>query len=244
MEDLCFDTLDQFENFAVETLCSLAQQAQEEKGAFSLVLSGGKTPAPVYRKISQCPDFPWKATHVFWGDERMVSPSHNDSNYKMAYDSLLSRVAIPEENIHRIVGELERPEDAAAAYAETMLAQAKAHGFLNERGEPAFDCIVLGMGPDGHTASLFPHAESLLEERDLCVADAGEQGVPPVPRVTMTLPVINAAHNILLLAAGEEKNQLLDEILANRSLAAQKYPMARVLPAGKMFWLRHLCAVS
>jgi 6-phosphogluconolactonase len=166
----------------------LASAAASSGGA-SLALSGGSTPAPVYRRLATLPGIPWERIEIFFGDERAVPPDHPSSNYRMASETLLSVVPIPREHIHRM--EAEQPDlDLAARSYEAQL-------------PPALDLLILGLGSDGHTASLFPHAPALAETGRRVVRVTG--GEPLVQRLTVTPPVIGAAKLLLMLAAGAEK---------------------------------------
>lgn len=179
-------------------------------GTFSIALSGGSTPRTLYELLAT-PDLaaeaPWDSIHVYWGDERHVPPDHKDSNFRMAREALLDHVPIPPANVHRIPAELSDPETVAVAYADELR-----RAFGLESGEwPRFDLILLGMGDDGHTASLFPHSPALMEDRRTVVAN-------PVPelattRLTLTVPVINNAGRVWFLVAGGSKSEVLKAVL-------------------------------
>jgi len=217
----------------VETAASLFMEraiaAVAARGRFSIALSGGSTPREVYARLAS-PDYadriPWQSVHFFWGDERCVPPAHPDSNYRMVAESLLNHVPIPVENIHRIQGEL-APSQAADRY-ETEL-----RAFFGE--PPAFDLVFLGLGEDGHTASLFPGSPALAESARWAVA--AEHPTPPPPlvsRVTLTFSVLNAARQVLFLVSGAGKAPRLAEIRRG----ATDLPAARVQPAGgDLLWL-------
>jgi 6-phosphogluconolactonase len=197
-------------------------------GTFRLGLAGGTTPASVYGKLAVLGgDVAWDRVQMTFGDERCVPPDDVDSNYRMARESFLEKVNVPEQNVHRIRGEA-APEIAAREY-ETMLRSMAA-----QRGEQRYrhDLLLLGIGPDGHTASLFPGSPALREsERDV-VAAIGPK--PPPQRVTMTLPLINAARHICFLVKDPAKQPVIDEIhRGDRNL-----PAAHVQPAnGDLTWL-------
>jgi 6-phosphogluconolactonase len=202
---------------------SLASAAIARRGRFCVALAGGSTPEPVYALLAERPptrEIDWTRVEVFWGDERSVSPDHPDSNYRMARRALLDRVPIPEKNVHRIRGELP-PEEAAAAYR----LQLQDHLGVDGR----FDLILLGMGPDGHTASLFPGTDASQEHSVVAV----HVQKLDTWRVTLTLPVINAARHVIFLVSGEEKAPALARVYAGDPL-----PAAMVEPAdGKLIWL-------
>jgi len=211
---------------------SLASAAIAKRGRFTVALAGGSTPEPVYALLAERPpirEIDWTRVEVFWGDERSVSPDHPDSNYRMARRTLLDRVPIPEKNVHRIRGELP-PEEAAAAYR----LQLQDHLGVDGR----FDLILLGMGPDGHTASLFPGTDAVHERKHSVVAVYVQK--LDTWRVTLTLPIINAARHVIFLITGEEKAPALARVYGGDPL-----PAAMVEPAdGKLCWLvdRHAAA--
>lgn len=200
-------------------------------GRFAVVLAGGSTPRPLYALLADpgAPHraaLPWARTHVFFGDERTVPPDHVESNYGMARDVLLARVPVPPENVHRIRGE-EDPEVAAKGYEDGLRA------FFGPA--PRFDLVLLGLGADGHTASLFPGSLA-LEERSRLVA------APFVPalgvhRITLTLRALDAASRVVFLVSGASKAPALARILSGEPGAAA-LPAARVRPTdGSVLWL-------
>jgi 6-phosphogluconolactonase len=174
-----------------------------DRGYFSVVLSGGSTPEPLYENLSHVDKIQWDKVFVFWGDERNVPPDHPNSNYRMAYDSLLSQVSIPEENVFRIKGELS-PESAADDYNNTL------NSFFDYH-EKIFDLIILGMGTDGHTASLFPGSDALREETRWVVHNFISQ--LESWRITLTFPAIVLAREIIVLVVGEKKAEILKTVL-------------------------------
>jgi 6-phosphogluconolactonase len=193
---------------AAEHITALAKTVTADKGRFSIALSGGSTPVKLYELLASdaySEQIDWPSVHIFWGDERCVPPDHVDSCYKMARDTLLDYVPIPEQNVHRMLGEI-RPDEAAARYEHEL------KRFFGETELfPRFDLILLGMGDDGHTASLFPGTNALLEEKR-CVI---ENYVPAKQmwRITLTRPTINAAANVIFLAAGAGKAIRLQQVL-------------------------------
>jgi 6-phosphogluconolactonase len=232
-----------FENLsraAAGFVCELAEKAVKKKGFFSFVLSGGKTPRLLYEILAK-KDFsermPWQQTHIFWGDERVVPPDHPDSNYAMAFDTLISKVPLPPENVHRIPTEKHPPDTIATVYENAL------RGFFQNtgRGEeistlPAFDLILLGVGQDGHTASLFPGDLALEERSRWVVAVSGSKASPPVPRITLTYPIINRARCVLFLTSVSGKKEVLEAILDGQVPEDQPYPAARVKPLGSLLW--------
>lgn len=195
---------------AAEEFVVHAETAVRKKGFFTVALSGGSTPKGLYRKLAGGPyreKIPWSKVHFFWGDERCVPPGHPDSNYHMARESLFNKVPIPEVNIYRMPAELEDHDRAAAEYEKTI----RTFFHLAAGEKPSFDLVLLGMGDDGHTASLFPRT-SALEDRDHLVS-ANYIEKLSAWRLTLTVPVINRAAQILFLISGESKASVLREVL-------------------------------
>jgi 6-phosphogluconolactonase len=220
---------------AAELILEQSSNSNGEK--FSIALSGGSTPKTLYQLLADPNQdfrgkFPWSRTHFFWTDERHVGPDDPESNYRMAQDAMLSRVPVPPENIHRVKSELKNAERAATEY-ETELK--KSLGAL-----PKLDLVLLGMGVDGHTASIFPGSEVLEEQHQLVLAPWVQQlnGY----RLTMTLPILNNAEAVLLLVSGEEKAAMLQEVLKG---PANQYPVQAITPTnGKLIWLADSAAAS
>lgn len=228
---------------AAERIAQLAERAISARGRFDWALAGGKTPEQLYRLLAQPPyafahgaaaataaaaRIDWSRVHFFWSDERCVPPDHVDSNYRMARESLLDQVRPPEAHVHRLRGE--QPPSLEASRYERELPSGGA--------PPRLDLILLGMGADGHTASLFP-GDPALAERARWVTSARAEG-PGVARLTFTLPLINAARAVLFLVAGKDKAQTLATVLgrAGASAAAtEALPAQRVQPAdGELEW--------
>jgi 6-phosphogluconolactonase len=216
---------------AAAEFASAANSAIAEHGWFSVALSGGHTPRTVYELLSveYKTALSWEKVHIFFGDERDVPPDHPDSNYRMANEALLSKVPIPAGNIHRIRTELD-PEAAAKDYEEQIHAQFG----LKNNGLPRFDLILLGLGPDGHTASLFPGTAALKETSRLVVLNWVEK--LNTFRITLTFPVLNHAAEDLFLVSGPDKAQILKAVLGPQSTVG--YPAQRVRPeSGRLLWL-------
>lgn len=163
----------------------------------SIALSGGSTPRAAHEKVAGV-DLDWSKTSLWFGDDRAVAPEHEHSNYKMAKESLLDRIEGPAPEVHRIRGEL-GADEAAEDY------EAQLRDSFGSEGPPAFDLLLLGIGPDGHTASLFPRDPALSERERLAVGVPVPGMAPLVPRVTLTLPVLHAAHEVIFLISGEDK---------------------------------------
>ncbi|HMB52552.1 MAG TPA: 6-phosphogluconolactonase [Thermoanaerobaculia bacterium] len=205
-----------------------------EGGRVSLALAGGSTPRGLYRRLALEPyaaRLPWARLHVFWGDERCVPPDDEASNYRMAHETLLSRVAVDPEKVHPIRGE-EGATTAARAYEDEIRAS------LGD--EPRLDLVLLGLGDDGHTASLFPAALEGVEgdpHPDRLAAPA-EAPSEPKERVTLTLSTLNAARRVLFLVQGAGKAEAVAATFAGTGLASTAVPAARVRPvAGHVLWL-------
>ena len=222
--------LEEIANSAAEQFVTLAREAISWRGTFSVALSGGSTPEPLYRKLSKTKDsgrVPWNKIQFFWGDERTVPPDHPESNYHLAYRTLLEPLEIPDENIHRIQTEL-KPAEAASAYQEDL------RSFF-PHSPPRFDLIYLGLGEDGHTASLFPQTKALQ------VSDSSHwvmaNFVPALStwRITFTHHLINAAHNVTFLVAGEKKKQRVHQVLQGR-YQPQVLPAQIIQPEGSLTW--------
>ena len=218
-----------------------AQQAIRRDGRFTLALAGGSTPKGLYALMAGetfRDQVEWDKVHIFWGDERHVPPDHQDSNYRMAKEAMLSHLAIPPESIHRIFSELADASEAADRYEAELREQ-----FQLQRGaKPRFDVILLGMGPDGHTASLFPSTSALQENSRLVVANWVEKF--DTYRITLTAPVLNEAAQVIFLVSGHDKAEALQEVLEGE-FQPEKYPAQLVQPTqGGLLWLVDQAAAS
>lgn len=224
-----FPDLEALSHAAAAEFASIAGEAVERRGRFSVALAGGSTPRMLYTRLASEPlkrDIPWTSVHVFWGDERCVPPELETSNYRMAYDALLQGVPVPSGNIHRIRGELE-PEKGASLY------EAELRDFFAGVALPGFDLVLLGLGRDGHTASLFP-ADPVLEVQDRLVTPSYPAEIK-TRRVTLTLPVINSAETVLFLVSGKEKADIVAKVLSEPFLP-RGLPAQRVRPNGSLQW--------
>lgn len=231
-------SLEDLSRAAAECICEIAEEAIKERGIFTFVLSGGTTPRLLYEELAKEPyasRVDWQHTHLFWGDERCVPSDNPDSNFSLALQTLISKVDVPPSNIHRIPAATGSPKPVAAEYETTLreFFQATA-GSDPSTSFPSFDLVLLGIGGDGHTASLFPGDAALEERTSWVVAVEGSSASPPVPRITLTFPVINEAKCVLFLVSGSNKLKVLQEILNNPHTAT--YPAAHVQPAGKLLW--------
>jgi 6-phosphogluconolactonase len=226
-ESRTFENAETLAQGVAEWLCGLAQKSV---GAFAVCLSGGSTPRRLYEclaaaKISSC--VPWGRTHWFWGDERFVPPDHRDSNCRMARDAFLSLVPIPEGNIHPVPTEGMSPEQAAVAYEATLRRFYGADVLAPDR--PLFDVTLLGIGEDGHTASLFPGRPALQEMRRWVVAVSGETSEA---RITLTYPALDSSRDLAFVATGQRKR----DVVARAKAGDRTIPAAIVRPVGRLHW--------
>jgi 6-phosphogluconolactonase len=212
---------------SLELVLEKLNDAIAHRSIATIALSGGSTPKPLYEKLAE-QDLPWDQLHVFWGDERYVPPTHEDSNYRMARLAWLDKVPIPAKNIHPMLTNEADPAIAAQSHEADIQTF-----FQIEPGEfPAFDVILLGIGDDAHTASLFPGTDALkVRERLITVGNKDGQ-----PRITFTAPLINHARTVLFMVAGENKQHALSQIFAPDA-DAMNYPSRLIQPQGELWWL-------
>jgi len=240
-----FTDIRQASSAAVTYIIDVARSAVADKGFCTIVLSGGSTPQLMYKLLSgtaYAKKMVWQQSHFFWGDERWVAAAHPYSNFAMVEKALLSKVRIPPRNVHRIATDHSKPEISAALYEKHLrdFFTAKYRTEMRNAADIAvagFDLILLGMGSDGHTASLFPGSALLSEKKKWVAAVPEGVGAPPVARITLTLPVLNQAKNVLFLIAGATKRKILETILTEPAKAAKLYPAARIKPAGNIVWM-------
>lgn len=218
---------------AANEIKRVAQASLLNKEYFTIALSGGSTPKTLYSLLAGEPwrsEIPWRNTHFFWSDERHVPPSHPESNFRLADEALLSKLSLPGENMHRISGELPDPAVAAHEYEQEL----KNFFNLSANQAPRFDLVLLGVGTDGHTASLFPGTSALRERERLCVANWVEE--LSTWRITLTLPVLKSAANVIFLVSGIEKASIVHAILYGEE--RELYPAQLVQPErGSLYWL-------
>jgi len=212
------------ERFAV-----LANKAVEHHGVFAVALSGGSTPKALYRLMAADEDIrsriPWPKIHFFFGDERHVPPDHADSNFHMANEAMFQALPADQLHVERIPAELANAAQAAERYERDLREFFEPRGLL-DKGFPRFDLIFLGMGPDGHTASLFPDSTALRETTRWVVANWVQKF--QTDRITLTFPVLNSTAEVILFVAGPEKAALVAEVLQPKG--GQKYPVQVVKP--------------
>jgi 6-phosphogluconolactonase len=202
------------------------------QGRFAIALSGGSTPKRLYGLLAATPlrdQMPWQRVHLFWGDDRFVPWESPDSNYAMAYEAMLAHAPIPPENIHGVPFAT-TPAEAAGRYEQTLKSYYGSSTL--DPARPLFDIVLLGMGPDGHTASLFPEKPA-LEERQRWAVDVPEPGLNPfIPRITLTYPALDSAKSVAFVAAGADKMAMMRRVLAGE----RQLPAARIAPVGELIW--------
>lgn len=223
---------------AADMFVAAAKECVQEKGKFFAALSGGSTPRAMHRLLAEepyCLAVPWKDIHLFWVDDRCVPHTNPASNYGAAQEDFLDRIPVPPDQIHPMPTHI-LPEEGAIQYE----AELKRFLPLDQDGLPLFDLIVLGIGQDGHTASLFP-GQAALDEREKWVV-AVKGGDPDVHRLTLTFPVLNQARQIVFLASGKEKASILKAVLEDRTT---RLPAQRIQPvSGNLIWLLDEAAAS
>ena len=219
-----------------QEIYNLVQESNQSR--FNFALSGGATPKKLFNVLGQeyYDKIPWDRIHFWWGDERCVSPEDDNSNFKMAYDHLFSNIDIPEENIHRIKGENIQGEEVIRYSYEI-------EENLNYRGDvPVFDLIILGLGEDGHTASIFPDQIELFEDEKICAPTF--HPITQQPRITLTGKVLNNASRVFFLVTGESKSMRVSEIM-NDDEAAKLLPAYYISPKqGELIWFLDEAAAS
>ena len=225
---------------AAEEVVHDANEAVGQRERFTIALSGGSTPKSLFNLLATNArsTLPWDRTFFFWSDERHVPPTDPDSNYRMANEVMLSKVPVPPQNVFRFPAE--NPDAAAVAREYEKSLQKVFH--LEAGAVPVFDLILLGMGPDGHTASLFPGTAALQEKSRLVVANWVEK--LKTHRMTFTLPVLNAARNVAFLVSGTDKAPALKAVL-EENVPGEQYPAKLVQPTnGRLIWFVDRAAAS
>jgi 6-phosphogluconolactonase len=236
-----FDNNSKLSQAAAQMVTVLSQEATAAHGRFLIALSGGGTPAGLFHLLAQPPyadQIPWTQTHIFWGDERLVPPDDPDSNFGQAADILFKYISIPAANVHRAQGEL-AAELAVADYI-TQLQQVAEPG----RAWPRFDLAIMGLGSDGHTASLFPGPISEAEQTKPVIAVTADYDGRPAQRISLTPLVFNDARHILFLVAGENKAEAVTAV-RDGPRHLQQWPAQRIQPKdGQLIWLLDEAAAS
>jgi 6-phosphogluconolactonase len=216
-----------------EEFARCALEAVKSKNSFNVVLSGGSTPREMYSLLATkyASQLAWDKICFFWGDERHVPRDHADSNYRMAHDALLAKVPVKPENIYRVPTENSNPELVAENYERTLRKFFK----VKEEEFPRFDLVLLGMGVEGHTASLFPGTRAVLERHRLVTANWVEKF--QTYRITFTVPVLNAAAAVMFMVTGKDKERAVASVFDDRS-PAEQFPAKMVQPSnGSLIWL-------
>lgn len=207
-----FDNLNDISDFAVKKWTELSEKAIKDSDRFSVALSGGKTPVTLYRKLSKVQDLPWNKTDIFIVDERFVPPESDDSNFRMIREVLLDHISIPAENIHSVTTLNISLHDAALQYEREI----RISFGISDDAVPSFDLILLGIGDDGHTASLFP-AGSELNELNRLILSVNPPDITRSERISMTFRLINNAKNIIFLSTGADKSIVIKEVIEDRN---------------------------
>jgi 6-phosphogluconolactonase len=225
---------------AAEEVVRAAKEAVAQRGRFTIALSGGSTPKNLFNLLATNARnvLPWDRMFFFWGDERHVPPTDPESNYRMAEEAMLSKIPVAAGNVFRIAAENPDAAAAAEAYEQTL----RKFFQLGPGEVPTLDLILLGMGPDGHTASLFPGTAGLQEQSRLVIANWVDK--LKASRITLTLPVLNAARCVVFLVSGTDKATVLRTVL-EEDVPAEQYPSKLVRPSnGKLIWLVDRAAAS
>ncbi len=233
-----YDDSAAFNQAAAQLLVMLGKEAVAEHGRFSLALCGGGTPTGVYELLAEhpfCQQMPWQQTHLFWGDERLVPPDDPDSNYGQANELMIKKVPVPADNVHRVHGELDM-ETAVADYTHQL------QNFTSDGKIPTLDVVLLGMGSDGHTASLFPG--SPVQQAEWVVGVTADYDGRPAQRLSLTPKVINSARHVIFLVTGQSKAKTLQRVLYG-PYQPVKLPAQRIQPSkGTLTWLTDTAAAQ
>jgi len=220
-------------NAATEQFVHAARTAIAKRGVFHVALAGGSTPKGLYKKLATSPyveQIDWSRVHLFFGDERCVLPTHDDSNFKMANEAMIQHVPIPEENVHRMPTEEGVAPEVAIRYGRIM---------LETLDDQPLDLVLLGLGPDGHIASLFPDTDA-LDVTDRTTTSLYVEKFESW-RVTMTYPTINAARQVIVFIAGEAKAAIVKDITTD---TVQGLPVQRLAPQGEYYWYMDAAAAG
>lgn len=240
MQAFEFNSLDDMSQNAAENIVNYGLESIKQKGFFTISLSGGNSPRQIYSllpEIARKKGLNWNRVFIFWGDERYIPHTHRESNYKMAYDTLLSKINIPQQNIFRIPTEIEPVDSVALLYEKIMKKFFTLARMIDHKKKlPIFDLILLGIGSDGHTASLFPGHKAINEQKKWVVYVKAHARVTLRDRITITLPVINAAKNIMFIISGEGKGKIVKSIMEEKKRATV-YPASKIKPEdGQTIW--------
>ena len=219
-------------------IAGLIKESIESKGRCIISLSGGSSPRHVYEKLSNPEIYAgidWSRVFIFWGDERYTGHTSEESNYYMAYRALLSKVSIPQENIFRVPVEVEPAKYAAVLYERIMEKFFMSMGAVDAKKRmPVFDIVLLGIGADGHTASLFPGHEAVNEKKRWVVSLEAPEGNRE--RITMTIPVLNSACSVIFIVSGSGKGKIIRSVLEERGADKKDYPASKIIPETGTVW--------
>jgi 6-phosphogluconolactonase len=225
---------DQAYTDAAEFILNATNRAIDDHGFFTIALSGGSTPKRLYELLASAAwreRIPWSRMEFFWGDERYVLPDDPASNFRMTNEAMLSKVPVPQERIHRVATEVEPPEAAAEAYENDIRRIVP----TRSSSVPEFDLMLLGLGANGHTASLFPHQPAIHEQSKLVIAEYIEE--VKMTRISMTFPLLNAAKDVLFLSLGHDKAAVLKDVITGE-YDPERLPAQLVQPnPGRLTWL-------
>jgi len=229
MDARVFPDLDSLNNAALEEVLRVLDDAVAKRGRFAIALSGGHTPSKMYAlwALKYREKTPWDRVHLFWGDERFVPGNDPLSNYRMTQEALINHVPIPAANVHPIPTNLPMPQQSAETY------EAELKKFFGP-APPEFDVQLLGLGPEGHVASLFPNSPA-LNEKERWVMAVRAPAEPP-DRLTLTPVVLNRGRNTFFLVAGANKREILTALRDEPLSAPSKYPAGQIRPAGRVLW--------
>ncbi len=234
-----YPNIDAISQEAAQYIVRVATESIAARGRFTIALSGGTTPRKLYGLLGSEPfssQIDWVLTHIFWSDERCVPPDSEESNYHLAHEVLLSKIPIPAIQVHRMPAEMPDRNRASEEYANEM------RRVFGTNEIPDFDLIQLGMGPEGHTASLFPHQASLHEQQRLVMPVSVPK--PPPDRLTFTPPLLNSARNILFLVTGSDKSEAVHAVLEG-PYNPDEYPAQLVRPKdGEVTWMLDTAATE
>ena len=234
-----YPDIDILSHEAAQYIVRIATASVKSHGRFTIALSGGTTPRKLYGLLGSEPyrsQIDWTLVHIFWSDERCVPPDSEESNYHLAHEVLLSKISIPAVQVHRMPADMSDRNAASQEYTNEM------RRVFGTDGIPNFDLIQLGMGPEGHTASLFPHQAALHEQQRLVVPVSVPK--PPPDRLTFTPPLLNAARNVLFLVTGNDKADALHAVLED-PYNPDEYPAQIVRPPnGEVTWMVDTAAAA
>lgn len=221
-----FPTLEALSQAAARDMRTHIASTLETQDGYALALAGGSTPERLYQLLSEDPDLPWTRIHLFWGDERFVPHDHPKSNVRMARRTLIDAAPIPAQNVHPIPFAADAPDAAAASYAKTL------HSAFTDR-ETTFDTALLGLGADGHTASLFPETDGLLNDRRWVRVVTAPDRHDVATRISCTLPVLNRSRRVVFLVTGEKKRKAVRRVLDEED---ESLPATHIRPYGSCEW--------